>query len=140
MMTCNQRWLKPCRSWLLAIAVAGWLPLLSAEMSVAEQGQLDVLGGRVAEEPAERMMARYLLARVNEQLAHHRERMLERTEPEQIRRWQMDMRQWFISAVGGLPPRDTPLQAQVTGTVKRDGYRVEKELLQSQPGLHVTAA
>ena len=131
---------KRCAYAIAAMTVAGWLALAAAPSAAATETDLNVLGGTVAGAPADRMMARYLLARVNEQLTHHREQMLQRTAPDDIRRWQEDMRQWFVGAVGGLPPRDTPLNPQITGTVERDGYRVEKVLLQSQPGLHVTAA
>src|SRR5690606_10957080 len=49
-------------------------------------------------------------------------------------------RAWFEQAIGGLPPGDTPLNARVTGTIEREGYTVEKVLLESQPGFIVTAA
>src|SRR5437867_2464968 len=35
-------------------------------------------------------------------------------------------------------PRRTPLAARVTGTLTRPDYRIEKVVLQSQPGLYVT--
>jgi dienelactone hydrolase len=35
-------------------------------------------------------------------------------------------------------PAKTPLQARTTGTLDRDGYRVEKVVFQSMPGLYVT--
>lgn len=44
----------------------------------------------------------------------------------------------FLQAIGGLPER-TPLNPQVTGTLKRDGYRIEKIIFESQPALYVTA-
>lgn len=105
-----------------------------------EAADWNVLGGRVGDVPADRMMSRFLLEQVNALLSRHREAMLERTRPEEIRQWQEEMRRWFVGAVGGLPPRDTPLNARVTGVVERNGYRVEKVLLESRPGLHVTAA
>jgi len=37
-------------------------------------------------------------------------------------------------------PEKTPLNARVTGVLKRDGYRVEKLIYESQPGYYVTAA
>jgi dienelactone hydrolase len=107
---------------------------------IAKEPGFNVLDGRVGDAPAAQMMPRFLLAQANQLLTRHREEMLERTDPDDIRRWQHDMRRWFIGAVGGLPPRDTPLHARVTGVVERNGYRVEKVLLESQPGLHVTAA
>ncbi|MDY0167713.1 MAG: acetylxylan esterase [Thermoguttaceae bacterium] len=125
--------------WTLA-ALAMAVMASPRQASLADETDLAVLDGQVNDAPAAGMMPRFLLDRVNEQLTEHRQQMLDRTAPEDIRTWQQAMRQWFVGAVGGLPARDTPLNAQVTGTVERDGYRVEKVLLQSQPGLHVTAA
>ena len=48
------------------------------------------------------------------------------------------LRAALLESIGGLPER-TPLNARVTGTVERPGFRVEKILLESQPGFHVTA-
>ncbi|MEZ5275122.1 MAG: PA14 domain-containing protein [Opitutaceae bacterium] len=48
------------------------------------------------------------------------------------------LREALLESIGGLPER-TPLNARVTGTVERPGFRVEKILLESQPGFHVTA-
>ena len=101
---------------------------------------LAVLDGQAAGGPADRMMVRFLLDQIARQTTRHREEMLARRDPEGIRRWQTEMRNWFEAAIGGLPDRDTPLQARVTGTVEQDGYRVEKVLLESQPGVYVTAA
>ena len=42
--------------------------------------------------------------------------------------------------IGGLPTERTPLNARVTGTLARDGYRIEKLIFESLPGLHVTAS
>ena len=47
------------------------------------------------------------------------------------------MREKMISRLGGFPER-TPLNAKVTGIVRRSGYRVEKILFESRPGMCVT--
>ncbi len=45
----------------------------------------------------------------------------------------------FMAMLGLDPlPARTPLQPRVTGTLDRDGYRVEKVVFQSMPGLYVT--
>jgi dienelactone hydrolase len=44
-----------------------------------------------------------------------------------------------LSVIGGLPSDKTPLHARVTGVVPMDGYRIEKVVFESQPGLFVTA-
>ncbi len=58
--------------------------------------------------------------------------------PDQIAAYQQRMRQFFLDQIGGLPER-TPLNAQVTGSEHRDGYRVEKVIFESQPKHFVTA-
>jgi len=45
-----------------------------------------------------------------------------------------------LDQIIGEFPEKTPLNANVTGLLKGDGFRVEKVIYESQPGLHVTAA
>jgi cephalosporin-C deacetylase-like acetyl esterase len=45
-----------------------------------------------------------------------------------------------LDQIIGQFPKKTPLNARVTGLLKGDGFRVEKVVYESQPGLHVTAA
>ena len=52
--------------------------------------------------------------------------------------YQSRLREKFLDAIGGLPER-TPLKPQVTGAIRRDGYRVEKVIFQSRPKHFVTA-
>lgn len=54
------------------------------------------------------------------------------------RQWQEDRRAFFLETIGGLPDR-TPLKAEITGTLEGEGYRVEKILLETRPGFHLTA-
>jgi dienelactone hydrolase len=49
------------------------------------------------------------------------------------------LRAKVLEIIGGLPATRTPLNARVTGTIPMDGYRIEKVLFESLPGLHVTA-
>jgi cephalosporin-C deacetylase-like acetyl esterase len=48
------------------------------------------------------------------------------------------IRSWITDAMGGFPAR-TPLNARITGSFERDGYRVEKLVFESLPGFYVTA-
>ena len=50
-----------------------------------------------------------------------------------------ELRARVLDLIGGLPDAKTPLHARITGTVAMDGYRIEKVLFESLPGLHVTA-
>jgi cephalosporin-C deacetylase-like acetyl esterase len=49
------------------------------------------------------------------------------------------MQQNFLRAIGGLPTERTPLNAQVTGTLDRGSYVIEKVLYHSLPDFPVTA-
>jgi len=57
---------------------------------------------------------------------------------EEISSYQKRMRELFIESIGGLPER-TALNAEVVGEIKRNGYRVEKVLFESQPNHHIAA-
>lgn len=54
------------------------------------------------------------------------------------RKWQEDRRAFFLDCIGGLPER-SPLNAQITGTLQGEGYRIENILLETRPGFHLTA-
>jgi cephalosporin-C deacetylase-like acetyl esterase len=58
--------------------------------------------------------------------------------PAQLRVYQKKKQMTFFDLLGGLPTK-TALHARVTGTLKRDGYRIEKLYFQSRPGFYVTA-
>ena len=51
---------------------------------------------------------------------------------------QREVREKTIAALGGFPEK-TPLNARVTGKVKKDGYVIEKILFESRPKHYVTA-
>ena len=53
------------------------------------------------------------------------------------RNWQEERRRFFLDQIGPLPER-TPLNPVVVGTLQGKGYRIEKILLESRPGFHVT--
>jgi dienelactone hydrolase len=50
-----------------------------------------------------------------------------------------EIRARLLGILGGLPTEKTPLNARIVETIPLDGYRVEKVLFESQPGLYVTA-
>ena len=60
-----------------------------------------------------------------------------KTEGE-IKRRQDDLRAKFLDAIGPFPDK-TPLNAKTVGTLKGDGFRVEKVIYESRPEHHVTA-
>lgn len=52
---------------------------------------------------------------------------------------QARLRTAFIESIGGLPSSDSPLCAQITRTVVRDGFRIENIIFESRPQHYVTA-
>jgi cephalosporin-C deacetylase-like acetyl esterase len=52
---------------------------------------------------------------------------------------QEDLRRGLLATIGGLPTERGPLHARIVGTIPRDGYRIEKLVFESLPGIHVTA-
>lgn len=60
------------------------------------------------------------------------------TNPDFIRKRQAWVRETFWKLIGGEPQR-TPLNPRKTGEFERSGYRVEKIVYESQPGLFVTS-
>ncbi|HXX92299.1 MAG TPA: metalloendopeptidase, partial [Planctomycetota bacterium] len=90
------------------------------------------------EDQPRRMLYRYLEAECRPHF-EARLRALEALKtPEDVKRRQDELRRTFLSLLGGLPER-TPLHPQVTGTLVRDGYRVEKVIYETLPGHHVAA-
>jgi dienelactone hydrolase len=99
---------------------------------------LDVLPAKIDDQPTGLMMPRYTKTKMREALARRKTTYEQLKTPEQIRAYQKRMRAAFIKQLGGLPER-TPLNARVVGKIERDGYRIEKVIYESQPGLYVTA-
>jgi cephalosporin-C deacetylase-like acetyl esterase len=58
--------------------------------------------------------------------------------PAEIGQRQVWARAKFIELLGGFPEK-TPLNPRITGTLQRDGYRVEKLIFESLPKFYVTA-
>jgi len=85
------------------------------------------------------MMKEHLLRRVSAAQERWKADFDQRQMPEEIAAYQDRMRAKFREAIGGLPER-TPLEPEIVGTLKQEGYRVEKVLFQSQPKHYVAAA
>jgi hypothetical protein len=56
-----------------------------------------------------------------------------------VARLQAELREKLLAAIGGLPSEKTPLNAQVTGRIQMTGFRIEKVIFESLPGIFVTA-
>ncbi len=62
--------------------------------------------------------------------------------PKTAEEWQQRkamVREKLAEAFGGFPTEKCPLEPRVLGTLERDGYRVEKIVFQTMPGIMMTA-
>ncbi|MGE0128299.1 MAG: alpha/beta hydrolase family protein [Blastocatellales bacterium] len=71
-------------------------------------------------------------------LTERERRVAQLSTREEIGQRQQFIREKILQAIGGLPER-TPLNPRLTGTLKRNGYRIEKIIFESQPAFYVTA-
>jgi len=110
------------------------LPLLFTPLLPAQTAAPLTVGGQYAA-PFEAWLTRQAELRWDQ-----REQSLDRlSTANQIRDRQTTVRQAMLTTLGGLPTTKTPLNARVTASFARDGYRVENIMFESQPGFLVTA-
>jgi len=90
--------------------------------------------------PAEKYPLQNYLTAIAEQQWRQREAQLAAiTTPAGVAARAEWVRREFLRAIGGLPGTRTPLNARITGTLVREGYRIENLVFESQPGCFVTA-
>jgi cephalosporin-C deacetylase-like acetyl esterase len=92
-----------------------------------------------AEPTAREMLRSFLMAELQKHFDARRAEVAKLKAPEALVARQKALRAKFLAALGGLPER-TPLKARTVGTVKGDGFTVEKVVYESRPGHHVTAS
>ncbi|HZZ77651.1 MAG TPA: hypothetical protein VFE62_03975, partial [Gemmataceae bacterium] len=112
----------------LTMIVIGAAPLCA-------QSNLQIL---TADQEPRKMLRTYLLAEAQKHFDARRKLVASLKTPAEIEKRQNELKAKFIEAVGGFPEK-TPLNAKVVGTLKADGFRVEKVIYESRPNHHVTA-
>ena len=118
------------------LAVLG-TAIISPNLRADEQNELSVLPEKIGGVPREQMLRRFLLREADHASQRRAEEYESLKSPEQLAAHQRQMREFFLRQLGGFPAR-TPLEARTVGQIRRDGYRVEKILFQSQPRHYVT--
>ena len=108
-----------------SIGFAKALVLLAIATPVYGQ-ELDVPAEKLTGDKPGNMMRSYWLDQAGIAAENWRAEYEARKTPEEIAAYQSRLRDKFLDAIGGLPER-TPLKPEVAGTIRRDGYRVEKE-------------
>lgn len=124
---------------MLWVLVFVWLSPHSARQAAATETSLRVLPETFEGGDSADMMRRYLIGHAYAAWDRWKQSFENTKTPEQIDARNRLLRETFLEKLGAFPER-TPLNARVVGTLKRDGYRVEKTVFESQPGLYVSAA
>ena len=112
--------------------------MISACNLIYGQGTLSVEDLTVLKNPADTMMRRYLTAIVDHQFAARDSLLSTLITAGDWDKRVKTIRDSMISWAGPFPTRN-PLNAKITGTLKRDGYTIEKILFESRPGFYVSA-
>jgi dienelactone hydrolase len=94
--------------------------------------------GKVLPVPAREMLNRYLLDQSRQRFDARRQAIAAIKTPEDIAARGQSLRAFFLRSLGDMPER-TPLNAQVTGIIRNDGYHIEKVIFESRRRHHVTA-
>ena len=90
------------------------------------------------EQEPRKMLYSFLLGEAQKHFDARKKLVASLKTPDEIHKRQADLKAKFIAAIGGFPDK-TPLNGQVVGTLKGDGFRVEKVIYESRPNHQVTA-
>jgi dienelactone hydrolase len=115
-----------------AVAVADDGPIKPSDLRVLARD------GDEMTPPTREMLHRYLLGQARQQFDARRKAIAAIKTPEDIAKRRESLRALFLASLGDLPER-TPFSAKVVGTLRREGYRVEKVIFESRPQHHMTA-
>lgn len=94
-----------------------------------------VLSGRVNE--ADQAYFGYMLRQAREHNWRRKRKLRSFSSPEDWQAHMLSVREHFRDSLGAFPEK-TPLNPQLVDILERDGYVVEKLLIESQPGFPVT--
>ena len=112
---------------------------LRATAQSLHPGDLNVLAGTPLAQQYDEMLQKFLIQEAKSLSSSSLARMEKIHNEGELRSWQEEARGHFLEAIGGLPSPKTPLNARVTGEVKREGYVIRKIVFESRPEFYVTA-
>lgn len=122
-------------TWIVAVCC-----FLGLSDNLFAQEDLSVYGYWKYHQPAaDQLFYKSLSERAFSQLGKREATVSSLTTKEQWQKRQVDVRAKLARAVGPFPAK-TPLNPVITGTLKKEGFSVEKLYFESRPGYHVTAA
>ncbi len=80
----------------------------------------------------------YMIQQMNQARASRRALLAHIQSQEQVATRTATVRSQLWELIGGRP-EETPLNPRITGTIERNGYRIEKLIFESMPQIYVTA-
>ncbi len=122
--------------WLRLMSLSALALTLSA-LSDAED-KIRVLAPDFNADKEKQMMRSFLREKVHHALDQRLSVLEALDSPGAIESYQARLHKFFTVSVDLGSFERTPLNPEVTGVLKRDGYRIEKVLFESQPSFHVT--
>jgi dienelactone hydrolase len=130
----------PRREWPTALAFAVAIGLAAPALA-AEAPTPQVLQALAPQPDGPRItpFLAHQLERAWAQDAARQERFARVKTEADLGALQDELRLKALALIGGLPEAKTPLDVRVTGTIPMDGYKIEKIVFESLPGIHVTA-
>ncbi len=103
------------------------------------QSNYRILPADFAAEPSQQMMRAFLRGHVHAALDGRLQELKSALASREAIAAYQEQRRKFLRWTLGEMPEPCPLNARVTGTINEGGFTIEKVLLESQPGFHVTA-
>jgi dienelactone hydrolase len=108
-------------------------------LSVSLTATASLAHGADPKPPEEKDVHRQILALAAKQEQQRRARFAAVQSPAQLETLQKELRQKFLTAIGGLPAPMGPPRARKVGSVEGDDYRIEKLVFESLPDYFVSA-
>ena len=116
------------------------LLILNKSVNAQNQNDLDVLRNNwLIYSDAPNSLYHYLTGEAYKMLEKRAENVSQIRKIEDWQKRQVYVRQKLWDILGSFPEK-TPLNAKITGTVKKDGYKIQNIIYESLPGFYVTAS
>jgi dienelactone hydrolase len=114
------------------------LVILKAEIASGQSENLKILDNWIEWSDGKNMLIHYLNRQAFKYLDEREKEIAALKTKEEWMMRQSKVREILMKIVGPFPEK-TPLNARVTGIVKKDGFRIEKIIYESMPEFYVTA-
>ncbi len=128
-------YLKLCFRMLIAFFLISNLISAQNDLNVIQRGNTYWL----KHSDAQNSLYKYISGQAYQLLEERREKVSGTALLNDLQTRQNRVREKLIDIVGPFPAK-TPLNARITRTIRKDGFRVEHIIYESQPGFYVTSS